>query len=71
MISESVCGQRKCRFYQGVKDLDEEIGEPSEAHVCDAYPDGIPDVIVDGEDLHDKVRSDQNNDIVFEKIENE
>ena len=35
---------------------------------CDAFPDGIPDEI-DGTGSHDKPLPNQNNDIVFEPIE--
>ncbi len=35
---------------------------------CDAFPDGIPDVITSGENKHSKPLPDQDNDIVFEPI---
>lgn len=34
---------------------------------CDAFPNGIPDVITSGKDLHQKPLPDQKNDIVFEE----
>lgn len=33
---------------------------------CSAYPEGIPDVIWNGKDSHTKIRSDQNNSIIYE-----
>lgn len=36
---------------------------------CDAFPDGIPDEITSGENKHSKPLPDQENDIVFEPIE--
>jgi hypothetical protein len=40
--------------YQGVRHLDEEVGEPSEVNFCSAFPDGIPDEIAYGSNLHTK-----------------
>lgn len=36
---------------------------------CDAFPDGIPDEITSGENLHSHPLKDQENDIVFEEGE--
>jgi len=36
---------------------------------CLAFPDGIPDEILRGEQEHTKPLPDQNNDIVYEPIE--
>jgi hypothetical protein len=36
---------------------------------CAAFPDGIPDEITSGENLHNSPLPDQNNSIIFEKIE--
>lgn len=36
---------------------------------CAAFPDGIPDEIINGENLHKKPLKDQDNNIVFEKAE--
>lgn len=38
---------------------------------CKAFPDGIPDKIIDGSIVHDKPLPDQENDIVFEPIEHQ
>ena len=37
---------------------------------CDAFPDGIPDEITSGENDHSTPLPDQENDIVFEPVEN-
>lgn len=36
---------------------------------CNAFPEGIPDEITSGENEHSKPLKDQENDIVFEQIE--
>jgi len=38
---------------------------------CNAFPDGIPDIILSGENDHSKPLPNQDNDIIFEPIENE
>lgn len=38
--------------------------------VCAAFPEGIPDEILSGEDLHTKTRRGQKNDLIFERREN-
>ncbi len=35
--------------------------------MCDAYPERIPNDIIFGDDLHNEVRDDQDNEITFEK----
>lgn len=67
MIDSAKCYDRGCIFYKGVEKPDGT--EMTEQHVCHAYPDGIPEEIVMGEDLHMEVREDQDNDIIFEKNE--
>lgn len=37
---------------------------------CDAFPDGIPDEIVSGENQHLKPLPDQKNNIIFEPLTN-
>jgi len=65
MMIEPECFNRKCKHYQGVKQLDENEG--SQINVCAAFPDGIPVEIIVGEDLHLTPRKDQGNEIVYEK----
>jgi hypothetical protein len=64
MIEIPNCYKRKCKHLRGVRQPD---GTGlSERCVCAAYPNGIPDDIAFGNDLHTEVRTDQDNDIVFE-----
>ena len=68
MIAEPNCFKRKCKHFTGVIDdsgIDEV--EVNERPACKAYPEGIPSDIAYGRAKHLKVRSDQNNKIVFEK----
>ena len=39
-------------------------------YFCEAYPDGIPDELLEGKAKHDEVRPDQTGVIVFEKGDN-
>lgn len=50
MIAEPKCSIRNCRHFQGVKQSDGT--EMSEVPYCEAFPDGIPDSIAYGDDLH-------------------
>jgi hypothetical protein len=64
MLPEPACYRRKCRFFQGVRYLGE--GEETEVIYCAAFPDGIPEEIANGDDLHDKsVKGDHG--ITFEQ----
>jgi len=49
MINEPQCWIRKCKFFIGVKN---EGGEKNECVVCKAFPNGIPDEIAYGDNLH-------------------
>ena len=66
MIEEPRCFSRDCRHFQGV----EQRG-PNEADqilVCPAYPNGIPDRIAYGTELHLIAQDDQvPNGVVYEK----
>lgn len=53
MIAEPNCHKRKCINFIGVK-KDTPEDEPSEVVVCRAFPNGIPDVIAYGDNLHTK-----------------
>ncbi len=65
LIKAPRCFQRHCKHYQGIAPPDgiELTGRP----VCKAYPNGIPDEIAYGNDLHHTVRDDQDNDITFKR----
>lgn len=66
MITGGKCFERKCRHFLGVSKPDGT--ELTERVICRAYPDGIPADIITGDNLHGKVRDDQYNEIVFEKL---
>ena len=55
MIKEPIC--TSCRHYDW------------ETSTCAAFPDGIPDVIFEGDNKHSKPLPDQQNKIVFEPID--
>ena len=65
MILEPRCSKRKCAFFTGVAQPDGT--EATERVICSAFPDGIPDEIAYGKNLHLEPLSNQGNDIVFEK----
>jgi hypothetical protein len=67
MLLEPNCAKRRCRHLRGVEWLGKE--EDTEVCVCAAFPDGIPDEIAYGDDLHLKPRPGQGNDVVFEEGE--
>ena len=68
-IERPNCSRRMCLHYRG-------ISQPSgmerggELAVCDAYPNGIPDDIAYGDDLHLTPRPGDNG-IQYEPIEEE
>jgi hypothetical protein len=50
-IAPVACTLRKCRHYHGI------VGPPDDAaHVCFAFPAGIPQDILDGQDDHAEAR---------------
>ena len=61
----SRCFERGCRHYIGVAQPDGT--EMTEMHVCEAFPDGIPNSIENGKNLHLKPLRGQKNNIVFEQ----
>lgn len=65
MITEPQCSKRKCKHFQGI--IQPDGTEMSERPACEAYPNGIPDMIAFGEDLHLTIRSDQDNEITYER----
>ena len=58
-----------CKYYKGTKlfNIGKDI-EQDQINYCKAYSNGIPEEILSGKDKHLKIRTDQDNDIVFEKI---
>jgi hypothetical protein len=54
MIGEPRCYARKCMWFEGVKisDTDESTEIRTERSVCKAFPQGIPDEIAFGNNLH-------------------
>lgn len=66
MIAEPNCSMRSCRHFRGVKRPDGT--ELSERVYCRAFPNGIPDDIAYGDDLHLEVYPDQENDFVFKPV---
>jgi hypothetical protein len=61
MIQEPNCYTRECKHYIGVGGK-AEIGEYV---FCKAFPDGIPDKIAYGDNLHLKPLRKQDNNIVY------
>jgi hypothetical protein len=64
MLDIPSCFDRDCKHFIGVKQ--DEDGELSERVVCKAFPDGIPDEIAYGTNLHLKPFPGDNG-IQFEK----
>ncbi len=59
-----------CKHYTGQKYFDGEDGlEGDYLPVCKAFPEGIPDEILEAENKHLKPLPDQGNKVVFEPIE--
>lgn len=70
MIATPKCFTRRCRHFLGVRQDNAE--EETERFHCAAYPDGpIPNEIAYGTDRHTTVRADQDNDIVYERKNDE
>lgn len=65
MLLESNCSTRNCKHYLGI--IQPDGSELTERNFCTAFPDGIPDEIAYGDDLHTEIHPDQDNDIVFER----
>jgi len=52
MLKEPACFRRGCVFFKGVEQPDGT--EMTERNVCFAFPEGIPDDIQSGENLHNE-----------------
>ncbi len=59
------CAIRDCRYFQGIIRNDDYYSKT--LFYCDAFPDGIPDEITYGNNLHLKPLPNQRNKIVYEK----
>ena len=66
MLAEPTCWTRKCKHYIGV--IQPDGTELTETNSCKAFLKGIPSEIAYGDNRHTKPLSDQENDIIFEKI---
>lgn len=64
MLAVARCWERGCIHYQGVEQSDGT--EATEVHVCAAFPDGIPEEILEGDDLHLEERGDEVDETIFE-----
>lgn len=64
-MEEPKCWTRRCKHFLGVKQDNEE--EETERVVCEAFPDGIPEEIAYGDNLHLKPLEGQGNEIVYEE----
>lgn len=65
MLQEPNCSIRMCKHLLGIKQDDEQ--EETERNICAAFPDGIPDEIAYGENLHLIPLEGQGNNIVYER----
>lgn len=62
-LQEPRCFARNCKHFDGIR----ERKENDHIVVCPAYPDGIPDRIAYGTELHLTVQEDQVGKIVYER----
>ena len=61
------CFSRKCKYFIGAVSPDTSDPENGQKVICSAFPDGIPEEIAYGNNLHAKPLPGQINDITFEK----
>lgn len=66
MLAKPNCFIRNCIHYQGITWFGDT--EETEDNFCNAFPEGIPEEIAYGDNLHLEPLKGQKNDIVFEKI---
>jgi len=67
-LQEPRCFTRNCVHFVGVKNRIEG-DDLSHVNFCNAFPDGIPDDIAYGDNLHTEPLKNQGNEIVFKKAE--
>lgn len=65
MLMNFRCFERKCIHFLRIEQRDGT--EESEQVVCKAFPDGIPDEIAFGNNLHKEKYPGQKNDYLYEK----
>jgi len=63
MLLEPKCWTRHCTHFTGV--IQPDGSEESEVNACEAFPNGIPDEIAYGDDLHLDVKPNQVGEFVF------
>jgi len=61
MMSMPKCYDRNCIHYMGHDTINDKL-----VQTCTAFPEGIPDSIAYGEDLHFEVLDGQNGEYVYE-----
>jgi len=66
-LAEPNCHRRRCKHYLGVGFPEGEDEERHERQTCRAFPQGIPDPIAYGGELHLEPWPGQGNDIVYER----
>ena len=71
MIAPGACSERSCKHYKCFSEAEETEEEDSQfgPEVCRAYPDGIPERILDGTEFHLIVQPDQEGTLVYEEGE--
>jgi hypothetical protein len=64
MLAVPECHKRGCIHYAGILS-GEDGSEVGERPVCAAFPDGIPDIIAYGDELHTKHVNGQTGNLVY------
>ena len=75
MRIEPKCFKRGCVYFATIKNQKYKVGKVNGKEYidtevspkCIAYPDGIPEEIAYGDDLHNKLRGDEAEPVKFEK----
>lgn len=65
MLAECNCCKRQCKWYVGI--IQPDGTELTEANMCGAFPNGIPDDIAYGDNLHNKQMKGQDKPYTYEK----
>ena len=70
MIAEPTCYARRCKHFIGILQDKDDDGEPieiTERPYCAAFPNGIPEEIAYGDNLHEQKHKDQEGKLLYEK----